>query len=98
MPDEAVTVDYIADNVWIVGSAEDVAEKLAKLHGDVGGFGVLLRHGARMGAARCLGAVVHLAEEERAAAACEGQQIEANQIPFPSARLRPLMNGSVGAA
>lgn len=42
MPDEAVTVDYMIDNVWIVGSPDGVAEKIARLHGDVGGFGILL--------------------------------------------------------
>ena len=30
------------DNVWIVGSPDDVTAKLTKLYEDVGGFGVLL--------------------------------------------------------
>ncbi|MBM3958383.1 MAG: LLM class flavin-dependent oxidoreductase [SAR202 cluster bacterium] len=42
MPDRAVTADYMAENVWIVGGPDEVAEKIAKLHAAVGGFGVLL--------------------------------------------------------
>jgi alkanesulfonate monooxygenase SsuD/methylene tetrahydromethanopterin reductase-like flavin-dependent oxidoreductase (luciferase family) len=42
IPDKDVTVDYMIENVWIVGSPDDVTEKLAKLHADLGGFGVLL--------------------------------------------------------
>ncbi len=42
MPDSEVTAEYMVDNVWVVGSPDDVAAKLAKLHKDVGGFGVLL--------------------------------------------------------
>ena len=33
------------DNIWIVGSPDDVAAKLQKLYDDVGGFGVLLTMG-----------------------------------------------------
>ncbi len=45
MPDSEVTLEYLLDNVWIVGSPEDVAEKLRQLYRDVGGFGVLLAMG-----------------------------------------------------
>ena len=45
MPDEAVTPEYLIDNVWIVGSVNDVTEKLRQLYSDVGGFGVLLAMG-----------------------------------------------------
>ena len=45
MPDEAVTPEYLVDNVWIVGSPEDVTEKLRQMYRDVGGFGVLLAMG-----------------------------------------------------
>ena len=45
MPDSDVTPEYLVDNIWIVGSADDVAEKLRKLYHDVGGFGVLLAMG-----------------------------------------------------
>ncbi len=42
MPDAEVTLEYLCDNIWIVGSPDTVARKLAKLSGDVGGFGTLL--------------------------------------------------------
>jgi alkanesulfonate monooxygenase SsuD/methylene tetrahydromethanopterin reductase-like flavin-dependent oxidoreductase (luciferase family) len=45
MPDEAVTPEYLVDNVWVVGSVDDVTEKLRQLYQDVGGFGVLLAMG-----------------------------------------------------
>ncbi len=45
MPDSEVTAEYLVDNIWLVGSPEDVAEKLRKLYHDVGGFGVLLAMG-----------------------------------------------------
>jgi alkanesulfonate monooxygenase SsuD/methylene tetrahydromethanopterin reductase-like flavin-dependent oxidoreductase (luciferase family) len=43
MPDSAVTIDYLLDEVWIVGSVDDVAEKLGRLNEKVGGFGTLLQ-------------------------------------------------------
>ena len=45
MPDSDVTVEYLLDNIWIVGSPDEVAGKLRKLYEDVGGFGVLLAMG-----------------------------------------------------
>jgi alkanesulfonate monooxygenase SsuD/methylene tetrahydromethanopterin reductase-like flavin-dependent oxidoreductase (luciferase family) len=45
MPDEAVTVDYLIENVWIVGSVDEVAARLRALHAQVGGFGTLLQIG-----------------------------------------------------
>jgi alkanesulfonate monooxygenase SsuD/methylene tetrahydromethanopterin reductase-like flavin-dependent oxidoreductase (luciferase family) len=45
MPDSDVTAEYMADNVWIVGSPDEVAEKLQALSDEVGGFGVLLAMG-----------------------------------------------------
>lgn len=42
MPDEAVTLEYLCENVWIVGDVEEVTAKLRKLYADVGGFGTLL--------------------------------------------------------
>ncbi len=45
IPDEAITPEYLVDNVWIVGSPDDVTEKLRQMHKDVGGFGVLLAMG-----------------------------------------------------
>jgi alkanesulfonate monooxygenase SsuD/methylene tetrahydromethanopterin reductase-like flavin-dependent oxidoreductase (luciferase family) len=43
VPDSDVTVDYLADNVWIVGSPTTAAEKLAHLRNRVGDFGCLLQ-------------------------------------------------------
>ena len=42
LPDSAVTPEFLADNMWIVGSVEEVTEKLRALYETVGGFGVLL--------------------------------------------------------
>jgi alkanesulfonate monooxygenase SsuD/methylene tetrahydromethanopterin reductase-like flavin-dependent oxidoreductase (luciferase family) len=42
MPDDEVTVEYLCDHIWLVGDPETVAEKLARLARDVGGFGWLL--------------------------------------------------------
>jgi alkanesulfonate monooxygenase SsuD/methylene tetrahydromethanopterin reductase-like flavin-dependent oxidoreductase (luciferase family) len=42
MPDEAVTVDYLMDNVWLVGDPSEVAEQIQQLHEESGGFGTLL--------------------------------------------------------
>ena len=42
LPDEAVTVDYLMDNVWLVGDPSEVAEKIEELYEESGGFGTLL--------------------------------------------------------
>ncbi len=42
MPDEAVTVDYLMDNLWIVGDPAECADKIHQLHEESGGFGTLL--------------------------------------------------------
>lgn len=42
MPDDAVDVDYLIENVWIVGDPDTVAAKLSKLHDEIGGFGTLI--------------------------------------------------------
>jgi alkanesulfonate monooxygenase SsuD/methylene tetrahydromethanopterin reductase-like flavin-dependent oxidoreductase (luciferase family) len=42
LPDEAVTVDYLMENVWIVGDPSEVADKIHQLHEESGGFGTLL--------------------------------------------------------
>jgi alkanesulfonate monooxygenase SsuD/methylene tetrahydromethanopterin reductase-like flavin-dependent oxidoreductase (luciferase family) len=42
LPDEAVTVDYLMDNVWIVGDPSECAEQIQQLHEESGGFGTLL--------------------------------------------------------
>ena len=45
MPDSDINPEYFVDNVWVVGSPDDVAEKLRQLYNDVGGFGTLLAIG-----------------------------------------------------
>ena len=42
MPDEAVTLEYLCEQIWIVGDVAEVTEKLRRLYQDVGGFGTLL--------------------------------------------------------
>jgi alkanesulfonate monooxygenase SsuD/methylene tetrahydromethanopterin reductase-like flavin-dependent oxidoreductase (luciferase family) len=42
MPDDAVTPEYLMENLWIVGDVKEVTAKLRKLYDDVGGFGTLL--------------------------------------------------------
>jgi len=45
MPDSDVTVEYLVDNIFIVGSPEEVTEKLSSLEESVGGFGTLMAMG-----------------------------------------------------
>ncbi|MFT5393635.1 MAG: alkanesulfonate monooxygenase SsuD [Gammaproteobacteria bacterium] len=40
--DEALDVDYMLDNVWIVGDPAECADKIRELHDVTGGFGTLL--------------------------------------------------------
>ena len=42
MPDEAVGLDYLADNLWFVGSPQTVADRILDLQERTGGFGHLL--------------------------------------------------------
>jgi alkanesulfonate monooxygenase SsuD/methylene tetrahydromethanopterin reductase-like flavin-dependent oxidoreductase (luciferase family) len=42
MSDEAVTVDYLMDNVWIVGDPSECVEAIHRIHEESGGFGTLL--------------------------------------------------------
>jgi alkanesulfonate monooxygenase SsuD/methylene tetrahydromethanopterin reductase-like flavin-dependent oxidoreductase (luciferase family) len=42
MSDEQVTLEYLCDNVWVVGSPDTVARKLRDLYAGVGGFGRIL--------------------------------------------------------
>ena len=42
MPDSEVSVEYLLDNIWIVGDPDEVTETLHRLRQDVGGFGTLL--------------------------------------------------------
>jgi alkanesulfonate monooxygenase SsuD/methylene tetrahydromethanopterin reductase-like flavin-dependent oxidoreductase (luciferase family) len=45
VPDSDVTVEYLADNVWAVGSPQTVVEKLSRMKDKVGVFGTLLQVG-----------------------------------------------------
>lgn len=42
MADEAVNVDYMMENVWIIGDPEECADKIRALYEVTGGFGTLL--------------------------------------------------------
>jgi alkanesulfonate monooxygenase SsuD/methylene tetrahydromethanopterin reductase-like flavin-dependent oxidoreductase (luciferase family) len=42
MPDSEVTLEYMLENMWIVGGPDDVAGKIRELYEYLGGFGVLL--------------------------------------------------------
>jgi alkanesulfonate monooxygenase SsuD/methylene tetrahydromethanopterin reductase-like flavin-dependent oxidoreductase (luciferase family) len=42
MSDEAVDVEYMMENSWIVGDPQECADKIRRLYQDVGGFGHLL--------------------------------------------------------
>ena len=41
-PDSDITLDYLLNNIWVVGSPDTVARKIRDLHASVGGFGGLL--------------------------------------------------------
>jgi alkanesulfonate monooxygenase SsuD/methylene tetrahydromethanopterin reductase-like flavin-dependent oxidoreductase (luciferase family) len=42
MADEDVDVDYMIENVWMVGDPSEVAEKIHQAYENTGGFGYLL--------------------------------------------------------
>ena len=42
MADDDITVEYLADHLWLVGSPGTVARRVNELHDRVGGFGRLL--------------------------------------------------------
>ncbi len=44
-PDSAIDLEYVMEHIWVVGSPDDVVEKLSGLYEAVGGFGVLLAVG-----------------------------------------------------
>ncbi|MBT4488808.1 MAG: LLM class flavin-dependent oxidoreductase, partial [Rhodospirillaceae bacterium] len=45
MADSDVTMEYLVDNVFIVGSVDEVAQKLNDLKGQIGDFGTLMAMG-----------------------------------------------------
>jgi alkanesulfonate monooxygenase SsuD/methylene tetrahydromethanopterin reductase-like flavin-dependent oxidoreductase (luciferase family) len=42
LPDDAIDVEYLMDNIWIVGDPQECADKIRTIYGEVGGFGTLL--------------------------------------------------------
>ena len=59
IPDDDVTVEYMLDNLWLVGSPETVADKIRNLYELSGGFGILLamvldHSGDQQGWERCM--------------------------------------------
>ena len=42
LPDDAVTVDYLMEHLWIVGDPTECADKIHQLYEESGGFGSLL--------------------------------------------------------
>ena len=42
MPDEALDIDYMMENIWIVGDPAECEDKIRALYETVGGFGTLL--------------------------------------------------------
>jgi alkanesulfonate monooxygenase SsuD/methylene tetrahydromethanopterin reductase-like flavin-dependent oxidoreductase (luciferase family) len=42
MSDDAVTVDYLMENLWIVGDPSECADKIQQIYEESGGFGALL--------------------------------------------------------
>ena len=43
MPDEDITIDWLMDKLWLVGSPDDVVRRIRELHAAVGGFGTVLQ-------------------------------------------------------
>jgi len=41
-PDDALTVDYMMEHIWIMGDPEECAMRIRTLYEQVGGFGHLL--------------------------------------------------------
>jgi alkanesulfonate monooxygenase SsuD/methylene tetrahydromethanopterin reductase-like flavin-dependent oxidoreductase (luciferase family) len=39
---EDLNVEWLAENLWIVGSPDTVVEKLTRMHEDLGGFGAII--------------------------------------------------------
>ena len=42
LPDDAIDVEYMMDNLWIVGDPQGCADQIRKIYEEVGGFGTLL--------------------------------------------------------
>jgi alkanesulfonate monooxygenase SsuD/methylene tetrahydromethanopterin reductase-like flavin-dependent oxidoreductase (luciferase family) len=81
VPDSDVTPEYCAKHNWLIGSPDTVAEKLAAIYDDVGGFGQLLvfgfdyvdkpeawHHSLELLSKEVLPKVAHLTPDQKAAA------------------------------
>ena len=42
VPEALINADYLARNIWIVGSPETVVKKIKAVNDELGGFGVLV--------------------------------------------------------
>jgi len=42
MPDDVVDVDYMMENLWIVGDPDECAQQIRDIYEEVGGFGSFL--------------------------------------------------------
>jgi alkanesulfonate monooxygenase SsuD/methylene tetrahydromethanopterin reductase-like flavin-dependent oxidoreductase (luciferase family) len=42
-PDEDITIDWLMENIWLVGDPDYVAKRIRELHAAVGGFGTILQ-------------------------------------------------------
>jgi len=49
MPDSDIDLDYLADNIWIVGDPDEVARQIRAIYDEVGGFGAVLALAADWG-------------------------------------------------
>ena len=45
MDDSEITIEYVMENVWIIGNPDQVAHQITDLYKEVGGFGTLLTMG-----------------------------------------------------
>ena len=45
MDDSEITIEYVMENVWIIGDPDQVAQQIIDLYKEVGGFGTLLTMG-----------------------------------------------------
>ena len=45
LPNEAITIDYLLNNIWIVGTPDECAVKVQALYDQAGGFGTILMIG-----------------------------------------------------
>ncbi len=84
MPDAAVDLDYVADNLWIVGSPATVAARIRELQERTGGFGTLV-------------AVSYDATDERAAWERSLRLLVDEVLPACDAR-HPVLAGTGGRA